>query len=57
MPVELLYSASELDALAAAYITWMLSNKPVQVDLTRERGEEMISIPRENINWWRKNQF
>lgn len=57
MPVELLYSASELDALAAAYITWMLSNKPVQVDLTRERGEGMIVIPREDKNWWRKKHL
>ena len=54
MPAELLYSASELDALAAAYVTWLLINKPVQVDLTRERGEGMISIPREDRNWWRK---
>ncbi|HKY55591.1 MAG TPA: hypothetical protein VJM08_14845 [Anaerolineales bacterium] len=54
MPVELLYSASELDALAAAYIAWMLINKPVQVDLTKERGEGMILIPREDKNWWRK---
>lgn len=54
MPMELLYSASELDALAAAYITWMLINKPVQVDLTKEKGEGMILIPREDKNWWRK---
>ena len=54
MPMELLYSASELDALAAAYITWMLINKPVQVDLTKESGEGMILIPREDKNWWRK---
>lgn len=54
MPLELLYSASELDALAAAYVTWMLINKPVQVDLTREQGEGMILIPREEKNWWRK---
>jgi hypothetical protein len=54
MPLELLYSASELDALAAAYVTWMLINKPVQVDLTKESGEGMILIPREDKNWWRK---
>ena len=54
MPMELLYSASELDALAAAYITWLLINKPVQVDLTKNRGEGMILIPREDKNWWRK---
>jgi hypothetical protein len=54
MPVELLYSASELDALAAAYVSWMLINKPVQVDLTKNIGEGMIMIPREDKNWWRK---
>ena len=54
IPMELLYSASELDALASAYIVWLLINKPVQVDLTKNRGEGMISIPREDKNWWRK---
>lgn len=54
MPMELLYSASELDALASAYITWLLINKPVQVDLTKNRGEGMILIPREDKSWWRK---
>lgn len=54
LPMELLYSASELDALAAAYISWLLVNKPVQVDLTKNRGEGMILIPREDKNWWRK---
>jgi hypothetical protein len=54
MPMELLYSATELDSLAAAYVTWMLINKPVQVDLTKNRGDEMILIPREDKNWWRK---
>lgn len=48
LPMELLHSASELDALAAAYISWLLINKPVQVDLTRKRGEGMILIPRED---------
>lgn len=54
MPTELLYSASELDALAAATVAWMLVNKPVQVDLTRDVGEGMIVIPREDKDWWRK---
>ena len=54
MPTELLYSASELDALAAASVAWMLINKPVQVDLTRDVGMGMIVIPRENKDWWRK---
>lgn len=54
MPIELIYSASELDALAAAYITWLLVNKPVQVDLTRKQEEGMILIPREDKDWWGK---
>lgn len=54
MPTELLYSASELDALAAASVAWMLINKPVQVDLTKDRGAGMIIIPREDKDWWRK---
>ena len=54
MPMELLYSASELDALAAACVAWMLVNKPVQVDLTKDTGEGMIVIPREDKDWWRK---
>lgn len=47
LPTELLYSASELDALAAAYVAWMLINKPVQVDLAGDKREGMIWIPRE----------
>lgn len=54
MPTELLYSASELDALAAAAVAWMLINKPVQVDLTKDSGKGMIVIPREDKDWWRK---
>ena len=54
MPTELLYSASELDALAAASVAWMLINKPVQVDLTRDVGMGMIVIPRQDKDWWRK---
>ena len=54
MPTDLLYSASELDALAAASVAWMLINKPVQVDLTKDVGIGMIVIPREDKDWWRK---
>ena len=54
MPTELLYSPAELDALAAASVAWMLVNKPVQVDLTKDLGEGMIVIPREDKDWWRK---
>lgn len=54
IPTELLYSASELDALAAASVAWMLINKPVQVDLTKDMGKGMIVIPRQDKDWWRK---
>ena len=54
MPTELLYTSAELDALAAASVAWMLVNKPVQVDLTKDLGESMIVIPREDKDWWRK---
>jgi len=54
MPTELLYSPAELDALAAASVAWMLVNKPVQVDLTKDLGEGMIVIPREDKDWRRK---
>ena len=54
MPTELLYSASELDAFAAGSVAWMLINKPVQVDLTKDVGKGMIVIPREDKDWWRK---
>lgn len=52
---DLLYSPSELDALVAAGIAWMLVNKPVNIDLTRKPGSQMILIPRVDKNWWKKN--
>jgi hypothetical protein len=55
MPSDPLYSPSELDALVAAGIAWMLVNKPVNVDLTRKPGRQMILIPRADKNWWKKN--
>ncbi len=36
-PNELLYSASELDALAAAYVAWLAVNEPGQVNVTADR--------------------
>jgi len=47
LPTELLYSASELDALAAAYVVWLLVNKPVRINLAGDMGEGMIWIPRQ----------
>ena len=49
-----LHTPSELDALIAAGIAWMLVNRPVKIDLTREPDRKMISIPREDKDWWRK---
>lgn len=54
IPKKLLYPAAELDTLVAACIAWMLMNKPVRVDLTLEAGKQMILIPREDKDWWRK---
>ena len=50
----ILYTPSELDALIAAGIAWMLVNRPVKIDLTREPNLKMISIPRDDKDWWRK---
>ena len=36
-PSELLYSASELEALTAAYIAWLAVNEPDQVETTPEK--------------------
>jgi len=38
-PNELLYSASELNALIAAYLAWSTVNKPVQVDLAGDKKD------------------
>ena len=54
MTREALYTSAELDALMAASVAWMLINKPVNIDLTREPEKQMISIPREEKDWWRK---
>jgi len=42
-PNELLYSASQLDALAAAYIAWLAVNEPGQVETTTNK----LIIPKE----------
>ena len=51
MTRDALYTSAELDALMAAVIAWMLINKPVKIDLTREPDKQMISIPREDKDW------
>ncbi len=48
LPTELIYSASELDALAAAYLVWMLINKPVGIRLGDQEQNGMVLIPRED---------
>ena len=42
-PNELLYSASELDALAAAYVAWLAVNEPGQVVTTADK----LILPKE----------
>jgi len=39
LPKESSYSASDLDALVAAYLSWSTIKKPVQVDLAGERKD------------------
>ena len=36
-PNELLYSASELDALTAAYVAWLAMNEPEQLETTPQK--------------------
>jgi len=43
-PNDLLYSASELDALAAAYVAWLAVNEPGQVEIMMDR----LVIPKES---------
>jgi hypothetical protein len=42
-PNELLYSASELDALAAAYVAWLAVNEAGQVETTADK----LILPKE----------
>lgn len=42
-PNELLYSASELDALAAAYVAWLAVNEPGQIVTTTDK----LILPKE----------
>ena len=54
MTRDAFYTSAELDALMAAGIAWMLINRPVKIDLMREPDRQMISIPREDKDWWKK---
>lgn len=45
LPTDNLYSAGELDALAAAYTAWLAVTQPGQVDLLGDREEGQIVVP------------
>jgi hypothetical protein len=45
LPLELLYSPPELDALVAAYCAWLAKNQPAQVTLIGDKQEGQILLP------------
>jgi hypothetical protein len=45
LPLELLYSPPELDALVAAYCAWLAKNQPAQVTLIGDKREGQILLP------------
>ena len=47
-PNELLYSASELDALTAAYVAWLAMNEPEQLETTPQKFLILKTPERDN---------
>ncbi|MFM8320930.1 MAG: DUF429 domain-containing protein [Chloroflexota bacterium] len=45
LPLEMLYSAGELDALAAAYTAWLAAVHPEQISLLGDPGEGQVVLP------------
>lgn len=45
LPLDLLYSANELDALVAAYSAWLAANHPEQVSVLGDAEEGQVVIP------------
>jgi hypothetical protein len=45
LPMDILYTAEELDALVAAYCAWMAINKPNQITLIGDPQEGQICLP------------
>jgi hypothetical protein len=49
LPFDELYSAAELDALAAAYTAWLAANHPEQITILGDPGEGQIVLPGADI--------
>jgi len=45
LPVEMIYSAGELDALVAAYTAWLAALHPDQVTLLGDPQEGQVALP------------
>jgi predicted RNase H-like nuclease len=46
-PNELVYSATELDAMVAAYVAWMTVNEPEQIEMIGDEKRRILHIPKE----------
>ncbi len=46
LPLETIYSASELDALVAAYTAWLANGHPEEITLLGDREEGQVAVPR-----------
>lgn len=49
LPLEFLYTASELDALAGAMTAWVAANNPEQVTLLGDPREGQVVVPAEEL--------
>jgi hypothetical protein len=48
-PVELLYMPEQLDALVAAYMAWLVVNKPAQISSMGDAKEGRILLPKNEL--------
>jgi hypothetical protein len=46
-PNELVYSATELDAMVSAYVAWMTINEPEQIEMIGDEKRRILHIPKE----------
>jgi predicted RNase H-like nuclease len=46
-PNELVYSATELDAMISAYVAWMTVNEPEQIEMVGDEKRRILHIPKE----------
>jgi hypothetical protein len=46
-PNELVYTATELDAMVAAYVAWMTVNEPEELEMVGDEKRRIIHIPKE----------